>query len=425
MKPRCRRLRWLLLAAIALPPLIWALFLLILPTDWARGRIATRLSEASGRSVRLESLSVGFLGNVGLKNLSIGAPKSGSDPWLTVSEARLNINLLQILTGHIDPTEIQVDGISLRVRRRIDGTLELSDLLERGPDESAAASSDAECPGPTGLDVLISNARVEVIDEPSQTRLEFTRIEGLANCAGRRATIRHLKGIVSGGSFELAAQLDRTTALPSFEGQLRAHDVTLGERMTALGYLLGPVTPGSRGAVDGRLAVDIYLRGQGATRDAIQASLIGNGSAQVDRVQLTNSKLLSELASLVELDPDEQEASVKTQFTVSKQRVQTDDLTLTLGRIPLVFSGWTGFDGSLSYRLRSDSLTGKLSDKARDFLADLKLNLDELASIKVQGTIDDVTVMVDDVPLGDRPNRPDDRQRYRELGRKLKDRLLR
>ena len=263
MKRPCRRIRWLMLALIALPPILWALILLILPTDWARGRIATRLSQASGRSVRLDSLSVGFLGSIGLKNLSIGAPGSGSDPWLTVARAQLNVNLVQILTGHIDPTEIRVDGISLRVHRRRDGTLELSDLLQGDPDDPSGASSDPDCPGPTGLDVVITNARVEVIDEPSQTRLEFIGIEGLANCAGRRATIPHLKGMVNGGAFELAAQLDRTTGVPSFEGQVRAQGVTLGEGMAALEYLLGPVMSGSRGKVDGRLAIDLYLRGQG------------------------------------------------------------------------------------------------------------------------------------------------------------------
>lgn len=425
MKRPCRRVRWLILALIALPPLLWAVILLILPTDWARGRIATRLSQASGRSVRLDSLSVGFLGNVALKNLSIGAPKSGGDPWLTVANARLNVNLLQILTGHIDPTEIRVDGISLRVRRREDGTLELSDLLETSPSDSSATSSDADCPGPTGLDVVITNARVQVIDEPSQTRVEFVGIEGLANCAGRRATIQYLKGMVNGGTFELAAQLDRTTAVPAFEGQFRAHDVTLGEGMTALEYLLGPVLSDSRGKVEGRLALDLYLRGQGGSREAIQSSLVGNGTAEVEEIHLNNSKLLANLASLVDLDPDDQVGSVKTQFTVSRRLINTDDLTLSLGRIPIALTGSTSFDGKLSYRLRSESLTGKLSDKARNFLADMKVNLDELASVKVEGTFDSVTVTVGDVPLGDRSRHPDESQRYRELARKLKDRLLR
>lgn len=426
MKPLCRRLRWRIpLALLALPPVVWALALLILPTDWARGRIAARLSETSGRSVHLDALRVGFLGGVTLKNLSIGAPSSGGDPWLTLSDAQLNVNLLHLLTGHIDPTEIRVDRISLRVRRRLDGTFELSDLLETAPDDPSAAPTGADCPGPTGLDVVISNASIEVIDEPSNTRLVFAGIEGRAKCVGRHATIQQLKGTVSGGTFEMVGQLDRTTGLPSFEGQIRAENVTLGEEMSALEYLLAPVVSGSRGKVDGKLALNLYLRGHGASREAIQRSLVGSGGVVLDPVKLTNSRLLAELAPLLELAPDDQAASVRTSFTISKRRINTEDLTLSFGRIPVVLAGWTSFDGGLNYRLRSESLTGRLPSKAREFLADMNVNLDELASLKIQGTFDNVIVTLDDRPLGDRSKRFDDRQRYRELGRKLKDRILR
>jgi AsmA protein len=423
MKRRC--LRCLIpLGIAAVPLLVWMLILLILPTDWARARIVERLSQASGRTVRLESLGVGFLGGVHLKNLSIGAPQAAGDPWLSVAQATANINLIHLLSGHIDPTEIEVDGISLRVRRRRDGTFELSDLIQAVPGGAGSESGDPECPGPTGLDVVVRNARIEVVDEPTQTRLEFKDIEGRATCAGRRATVQNLKGTINGGTFELVAQLDRTGPIPVFEGQIRTQHVTMGEGMNALAYLLAPALAGSSHALDGQLALDLYLRGR-ATRDALQESLVGHGTVVLDPVQLSDSKLLAQLAPVAELPDGGRVGSVRSNFAIKERRIVSDDLTVSLGNVPLVFEGATGFDGRMSYRLKPEGLAERLPGRARDVLAELAVNLDDLAVVRVQGTIDNMVVRVDDGSSVDGRHHRDDRQRFRDLGKKLRDRVLR
>jgi AsmA protein len=422
-RPRLR-VRWLvLLGLLAVPPLLWALLLLIIPTDWARGRIVTRLSQASGRAVRLESLRVGALGGIRLTNLAIGAPRSGDDPWLTVADAQVNVNLLQLLTGHVDPTEIRVDGISLRVRRRTDGTLELSDLLQAPAAGSAEADAETrpDCPGPTGLQVWVSGARVEVIDEPTATKLLFDRVEGRATCSGRRATIHELKGTLNGGPFELVAHLDRSSPSTSFEGQIRARDVVIGDGMNLLSYAIGPVLSGSRGYAEGRLDLNVYARGTGTSRNAIQGSLVGHGELVLDPVRLDDSKLMAQLAPLVELPAQGRVGSVRTKFTIRDRRVATDDLTISLGKLPVVLAGWTDFDGRLNYRLRTEGLTERLPNQARDFLSELSIDLKELNALKVQGTVDALAVTLDGAPLHDR----DDRARFREAGRRLLDRIRR
>src|SRR5207249_1048890 len=92
------RLRWLvLLAVLLLPPLLWAIFVAVIPTDWARQRIVAGMSEATGRSVRIASLRVGVLGGIDLTGLEIGAPGAAADPWLKVARAHLNISPLQLV----------------------------------------------------------------------------------------------------------------------------------------------------------------------------------------------------------------------------------------------------------------------------------------------------------------------------------------
>ena len=107
-------------------------------------------------------------------------------------------------------------------------------------------------------------------------------------------------------------------------------------------------------------------------------------------------------------------------------------MTLNLAKVPIVLSGWTDFDGKLDYRLKTDSLTEKLPSKATNLLSELEINLNDLTSLKVRGTVDALVVTLDGVPLnenkaGGQPagTKLDDRQRYKEIGRWLRDKILR
>ena len=199
-RPRIR-LRWLILMGLVLlPPLLWVLLVSVAPTDWARQRFAARMSAATGRSVRIATVRVGVLGGIYLTGLEIGAPGAADDPWLKVAQAHLNVSPWQLLCGHAAPTRTEVRGISLRVLRRDDGTLELDDLIQ-GVETAAAdvESGRSSCPL-SRLDLRIKDALVTVIDAPTRTRLEFRDIEGRATSEGRNATIQELRGTLNGGT---------------------------------------------------------------------------------------------------------------------------------------------------------------------------------------------------------------------------------
>ena len=180
----------------------------------------------TGRPVTLGSLRIGALGGIRLANLEIGALDKPDDPWLRVARASINISLLQLMLGKGDPTDIRVEGLTLRVLRRRDGTLELSDMLRAGPSNQSTSNSGEPCPiEAAGVDVRFRDARIVLIDKPTRTRLVLAGVEGRATWLDRKTALHELRGKINGGPFQLVASLDQSVPEPVFEGHLHATGV--------------------------------------------------------------------------------------------------------------------------------------------------------------------------------------------------------
>jgi AsmA protein len=416
------------LALLLALPLIWFLIVVLVPTDWARQRVIGRVSALTGRPVQLAALRVGALGGITLRGLEIGAPGSAGDPWLKVNEARIDLSLLQLASGSMGPSRIQVDGVSLRVRRRADGTLELADLIPAPPGDGSSHSSGHDDTCVSVPEIQIRDAMIQVVDEPTRTSLEFVKVQGRGAKEERRVRIDELRGEFNGGPFELAAQLDGSTSSPSFEGHFRTRDVALERGMDILSYLV-PLLAGTLDNVAGKMDLEFYVRGHGRSRDEIQQSLVGRGMLRLDPLQFEGSRLVAELAEIVDLPTKDRTGSIKGEFQVERSRVSTHNMILTVGRIPINFTGWTDFDGRLNYRVRTENLTDRLPGEARDLLSDLAIDLNKLTILDIRGTLDNLELTLDGAPLGDRRSDPgqrgDDRQRMLEFGRRLRDRILR
>jgi uncharacterized protein involved in outer membrane biogenesis len=418
-----RRSRLLALGVLLLPPLLWTLVLAAVPTDCARRTITARLSASSGRTVHIGGIRVGWLGAVSLTDLRIGAPDSGDDPWLRVRRASIDVSLRQLVLGCVEPAEIDVEGVALRVLRRADGSLELGDLVKKPAEPRMPGEEASE----RDVVVRVRDATVTLIDEPTQTRLQFVGVEGRATCTGRVARVPEMAGTFNGGMITLAAQLDRSGAAPRFEGQIKARDVDLDDGMKALGYLV-PALAGTGPGVDGTLALDLYLEGQGNTPEELRKSLVGHSRVLLDPVVLDGSKLLDAVGRIVDLSREGRAGSVRSEMTIRNGRIATDDLTLDVARVPIVLSGWTDFDGRIDYRLRSDRLGERLPPRAREFLSELSIRVEEVADVRVNGTIDAQLVSLDGVALtpGAGESSPgDDRAKLRKVVRRFRDRMRR
>ena len=420
---RLRPRRRVVLGVLLGTPILWAVVLAVVPTDCARRKVAERLSRATGRTVTIGKIRLGPLGGVSLSDLRIGAPGAGDDPWLMVDQASLDVGLFRMLFGQIDPTSVVVEGLTLRVHRRPDGSLELADLLRPEAPAASGRGGGDDAREPTGLEVRLRNARVVLVDDPNRTRLELIGVEGRGTCKDGVCNVYDLRGVLNGGSFRLAAQLDRAGPKPTFEGHVTLRDVALGDGMGALRYLV-PALSGTSKDLEGTLALDLYLRGRCESREALGRTVVGHGTVALDPVKLDGSRLVDAIAKVNGLAARDRVGSVRADLKVQNRKVLSDNLTLALGRVPVVFAGWTDFDGRVDYRLRADGLSEKLSGQARELLSELRIDLDRVTDVRVQGTIDDLAVNAGGVPLdGPENGRPADD--LREIGRRVRDQFRR
>ena len=421
-----RRWHWFALSMV--PLLAWGIVLAVAPTDWARTRLVDRLARATGRSVEIGSIRLGVFGELRIVDLTMAEPSTPTDPWLRVAEAKIDVRLGQVLTGQCDLKEVQVEGVSLRIRRRADGSSELADLLldDRVTPRGRASGTPAE--GPGSIAVRVSGGRVRFVDEadgrPAEP-IELTGIEARATVGRRSISIDDLRGKLNGGTIAMAAKLDRDPRGPRFEVEARARGIEIARGMSALGLLV-PVIAGPTEGVGGKLDLIFSVHGRGKTLAEVRRSIQGRGSVMVDPIDLEGSRFLHELDVLGDWPKETRFGSVSSDFQVQDQRITTEDLTIQASSFPFVLGGWTDFDGRFDYAARVDKITSKLPREARGWMADLKVNFDQLAGLRLRGTIDQVEVTIHGHPLTGDPDRPDqERAKFRDTARRIRDRFFR
>jgi AsmA protein len=424
----CRIGLFISVGVLLTPALLWVLIVLIAPTSWARSRIVSALQRASGRSVQLDDLVVCLRGGIELTGLRIGAPGAVGDPWMETRRIQIDVSPLQLLCGKFEPTYLEVEGGSLRVLRREDGTFELADLIRSPGTSSARSSAEPHRCGPSKLKAKLSQFQIVLIDQPTRTQLTFKDVAGEGNWEGERAFVATLEGQLNEGPFQFTAHLDRSTGQPNFEGQFRASDVGLDQGMNVLRYLV-PVLAGAQGQLQGKLALDVYLRGHGATGEMLAKTLVGHGKIELDPIDLQGTPLMVELRKLVDRPSTEKLASIRTDFLIQSGRITTDHLTLTAGRVPIAVSGWTDLEGRIDYQVKVEGLSERIGDQARRFLGGLDIDLKSLTSFRLSGNVDRVAITLNPGADGRSPIQdllsPDDRERLRVLGQRLRDKVLR
>jgi hypothetical protein len=436
---KCGRFRrwWLIPLGLPLiPSFLWLAIVIAAPTNWARTRLARAIESATGRSVRLDRLSVCLLGGMRLTNLEIGAPGALEDPWFRAGEVTLDLSPLSVFRGHLKPGRLEIHDANLRILRRKDGTLELSDLVRPAGREPGRPAENSDCcalgtclTGAHRLWIGIHRARIVLVDQLNKTSDELEEVEGEATLEGKAGGVFSLGGNFRGGTVQMTGRFDRTMKEPSIDVQLVAAKVDLAQDSRGLRYLI-PVLAGEESRLEGKLAAQASFQARGSDVTTLRKSLLGQGAVELDPVRLKDSSFLDTICKLAELPPTDVTDSIHARFEIENQRITTHASTIQLGPIPIRLTGWTDFDGTLDYKIHLDSLTSRIPPRALRFLQEIDLDVEKVSILELSGNVDQVSVQVDGEPLnfetsGTRPEHRDDRERLRILGRKLLDRIVR
>lgn len=423
--PRLARLLRRAALVLAVPPVVWVLALAVMPTGWARNRVAAAIERETGRAVTLAELRLGPLGGIRLRGLELSERGREHQPWLQVDRIVIVPDWACLIAGRLEPASVEAQGLTFRAERRTGGDFPFRDLLrsqphEAGESDPASTGSSLDAPR-SEVQFRVSEVQVSLLDEPTGTRLEFAGLTGHGVWRGHRATIEHLAGRLNGGTFELEAELERGTFGPMFEVQTFARQVAVGRGMDLLGFVV-PVLPEATQEVQGRMDLNLYLRGQGNTRAELTDSLVGQGSIRLDPIELRESPLVAELTRVLKLPDRIHVGSVHGDFGIAKGRILSNQMTLDAGGTPIVLSGSTDFHGRVDYRVRSEAVQSALGP----LLAELPLTLDDVVELRLRGTPGRLSASIDGLPLRNASGQTfSDREQIRELGRRLRERVFR
>jgi uncharacterized protein involved in outer membrane biogenesis len=154
-KPR----RWPLFVG-GLLVLLVLLYLVATSGAFIRSVVLPRVSAAVGSEVTAEDVSVSPFSSVVLKGLKV-VPR-GTEPLLEVREVRLRYSLMAILGGNIQVQEVTVDGPSILVTEKADGSGNLATLLRNLPksEESTSQPTSSKPPKLEVRNVAIRNGTV-------------------------------------------------------------------------------------------------------------------------------------------------------------------------------------------------------------------------------------------------------------------------
>ncbi len=422
MRPCSRRFAWLL-ALLIVPPFLWVVVVTLMPTGWACRRIASHLADATGRPARLGSLKLGLLGGVHIGRLESFDPGQTQDPWLRVENLDIDLDLPRLLLGRLEPGKVDADNVFVRVRRRHDGTFDLAEIFQcRSAPERAALRAERKRRGDPFVVARLSRGRVVLVDEPTETVLHFDDLEGRGTWDPAMASIDELRGRLNGGPFLLTGRLDRKADAPRLEAQLSAREVALDAHMDLM-RLLVPVLTGAKAKLAGTFAIDCELRAKGTNASELGDSLTGTGSIRVDDLDLDGSPFVKELARFIRNPGDEHIGSFTSDFAISQRKINSRDMTVTIARAPLHLTGYTDFDGHLSYTIQADDLAGRYAPEARQVLGELPIKLSDLVALRVEGTTRRPKLKMDRGAADD--GESDDRLKLERLGRRLLDRIRR
>ena len=112
-------------------------------SNWMKKYAVQKMQEATGREVRLEKMSVSFMGVKADKFALSEAGGFEKGTFLSVERLRIRVSLIHLVHGHIKLKSLTVSGVEAYLLRRADHSLECESEVDPFP-VKADVTSEAE-----------------------------------------------------------------------------------------------------------------------------------------------------------------------------------------------------------------------------------------------------------------------------------------
>ncbi len=179
---------------------------------WLIGRINARLSPGS---VEVTRLNVSWTRSIAMTGVGLRDPKGKL--VLTARRVELDRGILGLLASRPNYGTVTVEGVTVDVNRRADGSIDLLDALGLGRPDPAAGPAPAPAPSPSpaptgdskmAVVVLVHGGTMRIASPELAEPLVATSVEGSATMVpGKPLDLSATLGD-GGGSLELQAMID-------------------------------------------------------------------------------------------------------------------------------------------------------------------------------------------------------------------------
>ncbi|MDH4089922.1 MAG: AsmA family protein [Cyclobacteriaceae bacterium] len=342
--------------------------------------------ETKGKYSDLEAEKYDRLPTSGTASLTDFKYSSKDLPYdVTLSQAFMVFDPKKIdvqkLEGEIGKSDFKVDGVVVNylgyvfgqnqaIKGNVNFSSNLLDLNEFMTDTEAAATDTASygvVPVPANIDFVLKTKIKEIkLMDYTMTNASGNVIvkDGIANLSGLRFNM--LGGTITvDGTYSTQ---DMTH--PKYDFSLKMQDVSIREAATASSIIqsYAPIAA----LVTGNFSTDFSISGELLQSMMPNlATVNGNGLVKIVEAALKQSKLISGITSLANLD-DADEVTLKDVLmsaAIKDGRLGVKPFDVKFGSYKTAVAGSTGLDGSLDYTLKMDVPAGKLGTEYNAFIS--------------------------------------------------------
>jgi AsmA protein len=344
-------------------------------------------------TLNLEELQV----NVGPIRPSLSGPVTLTGQSLSANGLRLAVGDNQALVGiklpdiHSRPVRLVTDIHAER--------LDLDVLLQSEPNadnppvdgrtDVAVPPKQTQEPGP--FEIPVDGEGAVQVKQLKIHGLTADNVELRYQLKNNILTVEGLDAEVGGGIFNQTARIDLGKQGFAYQSELKLEQVPGAQVLAAF-------APKLKGVELGSLNLTSSFNGRGTKWEKLSQSLVANGSAQMNSLQLTNAPVVAELAGFLQLNELKEVVFDEAKATFKISQGTADLNSALLGkRVKIAPQGKIGLNGALNLSLPT-SLAPEIAAKlGNSQLGNLFVNAQGWVElpIKLKGRVDSPEFKVD------------------------------